>query len=289
MTRQPYRAGSFYEAEPKACRRSATAMVNAAALPEDLPEVLYGGLVPHAGWVFSGRTAAATLKALARRGRLERVVLFGADHWGLADGAAVYDKGAWGTPLGEVPIDEEMAQVLLKSCSLLDARPNAHGREHSLEVQLPLMQVLSPQVRIVPVNVSPSDQAAQVGRQIGEALREHFPQASVVGSTDLTHYGPQYGFTPGGVGPGGVQWAKENDQRLLKLIQSMQADQIVGETSARQNACGGGAIAAALAACAALGATRGLCLEYTTSADVMEKVYRAASDDAVGYAAVVFA
>jgi len=289
MARQPYRAGSFYAADEASCRRHADDLVNRATLPEDLPQAPCGGLVPHAGWVFSGRTAALTLKALAERGQLGRVIVFGSDHWGVADGAAVYDQGAWETPLGAVPVDEELTAALLAAVEGLRPDRRAHAREHSIEVQLPLMQVVCPEVRVVPINLSPSQQAVQLGRKIGELLKRDFPKASVVGSTDLTHYGPSYGFAPGGLGPAGLAWARENDGRLLKLIQTMQAEKVIEETAARHNACGGGAIAATMAACSAMGATRGICLEYTTSAEVMERMHSGGGADCVGYAAVIFA
>ena len=289
MKRQPYRAGSFYEAGEDACRRSATGILDGAVVPEDLPEALFGGLVPHAGWVFSGLTAAMTLKSLAARNRLGRVVIFGADHCGTAGGAAVYDKGDWLTPLGEVAIDEELADALLGKCSLLRADSSAHDREHSIEVQLPLMQVACADVRIVPINISPSPDAVRIGREVGKVLAGDFPDASVLGSTDLTHYGPQYGFTPGGTGSAGLEWASQNDARVLKLIEAMEAEKVVAETAARQNACGGGAVAATIAAGSAMGATVGHILKYTTSAEVMREVYSQRSDDAVGYASVVFA
>ena len=288
-TRQPFRAGSFYEADPKALRRSAEELIRQAALPEDLPARLYGGLLPHAGWAFSGAIAATTLKALAERKRLARVVIFGADHWGIDGDSAVYDRGAWATPLGKVPVDEELAAALLKGCPKLRSDPEAHRREHSIEVQLPLMQVLSPEVKIVPISAPPSRVAAEIGRAVGQVLKDGFPDASVVGSTDLTHYGPQYGFTPGGTGPAGVEWAQDNDRHLLQLIQAMRAEDIVAEAARRQNACGAGAIAASIAACSARGATRAVLLQYTTSADVMESKFHTTADDAVGYAAVVFA
>ena len=289
MKRQPYRAGSFYEAGEDACRRSARKILDEADLPENLPENLFGGLVPHAGWAFSGLTAATTLKALAKRGKLKRVVIFGADHWGTAGDGAVYDKDAWLTPLGEVPIDEELADALLKNCSLLRADASAHSREHSIEVQLPLMQVACDDVQIVPIIISPSPRAVRTGREIGEVLARDFPDAAVLGSTDLTHYGPQYGFTPGGTGSSGLEWANQNDARVLELIELMEADKVVAETAAHQSACGSGAIAATIAACSAMGATTGKTLKYTTSAEVMREVYSQRSDDSVGYAAVVFA
>ncbi len=289
MKRMPCQAGSFYEAEPGPCRRAAKEMIDAAALPADLPEELFGGVVPHAGWVFSGRTAALTLKALTERGRLGRVVLFGADHWGIGNHAAVYDEGSWETPLGEVAVDEQLAAAMLAACPLLRSDVRAHTREHSLEVQLPLMRMLREDVRIVPVTVPPNEQAVEVGSAVGKVLKESFPEASVVGSTDLTHYGPQYSFTPGGVGAGGLAWAAENDRRLLELVEGMQSEKIIDETNSRMNACGGGALAATMAACSIMGADRGVLLGYTTSAEVMKKTFRAAANDAVGYAAVVFA
>ncbi len=289
MKRQPYRAGSFYEAGEDACRRSAGKILDDAAVPSDLPESLFGGLVPHAGWVFSGLTAAMTLKALAARNRLGRVVIFGADHWGTAGDGAVYDKGAWLTPMGEIPIDEELAEALLENCAGLRADTQAHAREHSIEVQLPLMQAACGDVRIVPIIISPSPDAVRIGLEVGEVLKRDFPDASVIGSTDLTHYGPQYGFMPGGAGSAGLEWASQNDARVLKLIESMEADKVIAETAAHQSACGGGAIAATIAACSAMGATAGLTLKYTSSAEVMRQVYSQRSDDSVGYAAVVFA
>jgi AmmeMemoRadiSam system protein B len=289
MKRQAASAGSFYKAGQRACTLSAAQTLDAAALPADLPATIFGGLVPHAGWVFSGRIAAMTLKALALRNRLTQVVIFGADHWGIAGAGAVFDTGAWETPLGDVAVDEELAAELLKACPLLTAAPAAHAREHSIEVQLPLLHTLNRDVRIVPINVAPQASAIAIGQAVGELLAQRFPRASVLGSTDLTHYGPQYGFMPGGAGRDGLEWARENDRRLLKLVETLRAPAVIEEARARQNACGAGAIAAAIAACAAMGATRGLTLDYTTSAEVMEQTYHTRADDAVGYASVVFA
>ena len=289
MKRRACRAGSFYEADASWCRGHAEQLLEAAELPAELPEKLCGGLVPHAGWVFSGATAAIALKALAQCDRLGRVVIFGADHFGVAGPGAVYATGSWETPLGEVAVDEELASAILAGCDLLRANDRAHAQEHSIEVQLPLMQVLVDDVRIVPITVPPGAGAAQVGAAVGKVIKGQFPTASCVGSTDLTHYGPSYGFMPGGTGPAGLAWAKANDQKLLKLIETMRAEDVVAETQAHRSACGGGAIAATMAACSAAGAASAICLGYTTSADVMQESFRHSSEDAVGYAAVVFA
>ena len=108
-------------------------------------------------------------------------------------------------------------------------------------------------------------------------------QAPAIGSSDLTHYGPRYGMAPAGTGQQGIEWTKANDRRLLDLVVQMRADEIVVEARAHHNACGAGAIAAAMAYAAELGASRGLVLEHTNSYEAMPL---GAPSDHVGYAAV---
>jgi len=286
--RQPLRAGSFYEGSPSSCRHHASKLLDSATPGEDLPERLYGGLVPHAGWMYSGKLAAQTLKVLDSDRALETVVLLGSDHTGSAAQGEVYDSGVWRTPLGDVAIDDEIAAALLSADARLRANPRAHDYEHSLEVQIPLIQVLRPDAKIVPITIPPSEGAADIGATIGRTLAETAPGARVVGSTDLTHHGGHFG-SPGGRGREGVDWTIANDRRLLDLIEQMAADKIVHEVAQRGNACGPGAIAATIAACRELGATRGICLKYTNSYEVIHAMYPDERDDTtVGYASVVF-
>jgi len=287
--RQPARAGTFYEASESACRRHAEKLLDACDIPADLPDTLYGGIVPHAGWMFSGKLAAMTFKALASRGTLSTVVLFGADHTGVVRRGEVFDSGAWRTPLGDVAVDEQLAAELLAGCELLRANPHAHAQEHSIEVQVPLLQVAAPGVKIVPVAVPPVEIAVEIGNAVGRTLAERFPDVRVVGSTDLTHHGGHFP-APGGRGPTGVRWTEQNDKRMLELIQAMKAPEVIDEAASRMNACGAGAVAATIAACQAMGATRGLLLAYTHSYAVVHEMYPNDPDDTtVGYASVVFA
>ena len=287
--RPPVRAGSFYESSPSSCRQHATRLIESASLPADLPADICGGLVPHAGWVFSGRLAAMTLRALGGRGAPPALVLLGADHFGTVRQGEVYAAGAWRTPLGEAAVDEELAAALLAAGDCLHDNPDAHGMEHSIEVQIPLVQALWPEARIVPVAVPPTDLAVEIGRTIGATLTQCCPAARVVGSTDLTHHGGHFG-NPGGRGPEGVAWSVANDRRMLDLIEAMDAEAVVGEARAHANACGAGAIAATVAACREMGATRGICLEYTNSYEVVHQMHPDDPDDTtVGYASVVFA
>jgi hypothetical protein len=287
--RHAIHAGGFYEASAGVCRDHAAKLCDSVDLPDDLPEDLRGGLVPHAGWVYSGKLAAMTFKALAAGRCGETFVLLGADHTGTARRGEVYDTGAWLTPLGEVAIDEDLAAALLGGGDCLRANPDAHAREHSIEVQVPLLQVVCPQARIVPIAVPPTDLAVEIGQTVGRTLAGDFPDVRVVGSTDLTHDGVDY-CRPGGPGPRGVEWAVENDRRMLDLIEVMEADKIIPEADARGNACGAGAIAAAIAACAAQGATKGICLAYTNCYEVLRRMDPNHADETtVGYASVVFA
>lgn len=286
--RQPARAGSFYEASPASCRAHTTALIEAAASADALPGEPLGGLVPHAGWAFSGRLAARTLKTLGRTGPPPTLVLLGADHFGTVQKGEVYASGAWQTPLGEATVDEELAAALLAAGDCLRDNPEAHGMEHSIEVQVPIIQTLYPQARIVPVAVPPSDLAVEIGRTIGATLKDCCPAGRVVGSTDLTHHGGHFG-NPGGRGEQGVAWTVANDRRMLDRIEAMDAEAVVDEAAARGNACGAGAIAAAIAACRELGATRGVVLEYTNSYEVLHEMTPSVADDTtVGYASVVF-
>jgi len=286
--RHAYRAGSFYENSPGPCRRHAEKLFESADLPADLPVRLYGGLVPHAGWIYSGAVAAMTLKALNAAGPLQTVVLLGADHTGAVRLGEVYDSGIWQTPLGEVHIDTELASALLAAGACMRANPEAHLVEHSLEVQVPLLQTLSDSVRIVPIAVPPTEPAVEIGRTIGRIIAAR-DGVVVVGSTDLTHHGGHFGNI-GGRGEAGVEWSEANDRRMIELIETMEADKVVPEADANSNACGAGAIAATIAACGEMGATRGLCLKYTNSYRAIRRMYPGETDDTtVGYASVVFA
>jgi len=156
-------------------------------------------------------------------------------------------------------------------------------------VQVPLLQVLAPEVKIVPIAVPPIDLAVEIGRTVAEAIGERAQEVCIVGSTDLSHHGGHFP-APGGRGEVGEKWTRANDRRMLDLIEAMNAEAIVPEAHERMNACGAGAIAAAVAACKGLGAKKGICLEYTNSYTVVHQKYPYELDDTtVGYASVVFA
>jgi hypothetical protein len=284
--RSPAVAGMFYPADEATCRRQIDRAVKGLGAPNAAP--LFGGVVPHAGWVYSGRTAAHLFAALAHQTPLpETVVLFGAVHsWG-APVASLFGAGHWKTPLGALEVDAQLGHAILQAAEekqVVDA-PAAHASEHAIEVQLPFVAYLLPRVRILPIAMPPLSVALPVGRWVAEAAQSLGRRIAVVGSSDLTHYGPRYGLAPAGTGEPAVQWTHENDRRLLDLAVAMRADEVLAEAQAHHNACGAGAIAATITCCARLGATRGELLHYTTSYEVMPT---GAASDLVGYGAVAY-
>ena len=162
-----------------------------------------------------------------------------------------------------------------------------HDREHAVEVELPLVAQAWPGAAIVPVEVPLIDQAAEIGIRVARAVASEKVRAVYLASSDLTHYGPAYRFVPAGVGETALAWAKENDRRLLEAVSQLAVERIVPHVRAHWNACGGGAIAAMLAAAREQGATRAKVLRQTSSYDVLRKIAPQSSDNAVGYAGVV--
>ena len=284
--RRAYRAGSFYPADDASCRQELQQCFGNYQ-PPDEPKTARAGIVPHAGWVFSGATAAKVFTSIRRKAAPETFLIFGAVHvWGMGQKASLFDGGAWETPCGTIAIDEDLAQAVLEAAPEdVQADRNSHAGEHSIEVQIPFIQYLFPEAEILPIMINPSEQAVQLGQKIGELLRTQKKEVCVLGSTDLTHYGPRFGFTPYGIGDKSVAPMKENDRTLIELATSMKAAEVIREAEQHRNACGAGAIAATVAAAQALGADRGYLLEHITSQDVMPD--RPASDF-VGYAGILF-
>ena len=207
--RSPAVAGSFYPDSPQILSAQVEKFIDDAALTETDDELI-GLIAPHAGYVYSGHVAGYAYKQLIGRS-FDTVVLLGLSHRYRIDGAAIYARGAFRTPLGDVPIDEDLAaEIMCLNSDILDLPP-AHANEHSLEVQLPFLQYTLPDFRIVPIllqddspeNVIPLSQA------IAEAVGDR--SCLLVGSTDLCHY-PVY------------DEARKSDQVVIEAIEHFDPD-----------------------------------------------------------------
>lgn len=245
------------------------------------------GIVPHAGWAYSGKIAAQVI-ACFRELAPETFVIFGAVHEAGAKDGAVFDDGYWETPLGNVQADSQLAKHLIKhGHRLLRADQSAHAHEHSIEVQVPMIKHLYPKAKIVPIAIGMTDDAAEIGEAIGDALDELNRPVAILGSSDLTHYGLGYGFTMWGTGPDAYKRMYQSDQRMIDIMLAMKAGAAVPEATAYENACGPGAIDATIAAALAMGANTSHLVAHTTSHDVMGEGPDS-FEMAVGYAGVVY-
>jgi MEMO1 family protein len=285
-------AGQFYGAGRERCTREVQECLTEGRYDGPLPASIVAGIVPHAGWIFSGALAAMVFQAVRKTNTdVETFVIFGAVHswYGAGETAAVYDEGAWQTPLGEIAVDTELATTIIAGSGAADSNCEAHAREHSIEVQVPFIQYLFPNAKILPIMVMPGDVAAQLGADVARVIAASGRKAVCIGSTDLTHYGPRYGFDPKGVGANAIKWAKEvNDMSLIDAAVKMEARRIVDLAQEKMNACGSGAVAATVAAARAMGRTSGMLLAHRHSNEVMEARFGETSDESVGYAAIVF-
>jgi AmmeMemoRadiSam system protein B len=163
-----------------------------------------------------------------------------------------------------------------------------HEREHAVEVELPLIQQAWPNALLLPVEVPLVDQAVQIGISTARQVTAAGVDAVYLASSDLTHYGPAYGFAPAGVGPEALAWALDNDRKLLDCVAAMSAERVVQDVRAHLNACGGGAIAATLAAARERGIVEASVLRHSNSFQVLKEAgIPQRPDNAVGYAAVV--
>jgi hypothetical protein len=227
-------------------------------------------IAPHAGLMFSGGVAAHAYRAAAP-GSYDVVVLIGPSHFVGFDGAAVWDRGAFETPLGPLAIDEAGAQALEAASPLVVRRTDVHVREHSLEMQLPFLRHLLPTVPIVPVLMG--YQTPETVRSLGEAIAQAFANRRplLVASSDLSHY--QNAAT-----------AWRLDSRVLDCIARFSADDLLDVLEREpSHACGGGPMVSVMQAAYAFGARDAAILKYGDSGDISGD-----KTAVVGYVAAAF-
>ena len=250
--------------------------VNAMAAPTPTRRDAVAGVAPHAGWQFSGALASAVFASLS--GDLDTIVIIGG-HLAPSDGILCAFEEEYETPLGNAPADLELAARLKERVAVAEDR----WADNTVEVQLPFARHFFPAARLLGMRAPPSPAAGELGRAIAEAAAECGKRVAVVGSTDLTHYGPNYGFDPAGSGAKAVQWVTGvNDRRFIDSLLAMDEAGVRERGVGERSACSAGGAVAAMAFARAAGATRGELLDYRTSRDVH------ASESFVGYAAVVY-
>ena len=250
-------AGSWYPGTAPAIRAEVEhhlADVPATALPGRL----IGLIAPHAGLRYSGPVAAHAYATLRGRARLV-AVLVGPSHRAAFDGVALYDRGAFETPLGRAFIDEATAARLLEGGGVIVADQRPHRLEHSLEMQLPFLQHLVPDLRIVPLLMGSQDREVVDALALALARVAGAPGVLLIASSDLSHYYP-------------APIANGLDAEVIAEVEALRPDGLMDLLErSHEHACGGGPMVTVMKAARAAGARAARVLRYADSGDAGER------------------
>jgi len=296
--RKPIVAGQFYDATKTELIRQLESCFKHNLGP-GMPRVpvkeekIYGIISPHAGYIYSGPCASYSYKELAELNKTsfpETFIILGPNHQGAGNSLFALSLENFETPLGVVSNDTEFGAKLIEKTSHLGLENDeqAHQYEHSLEVQLPFLQFISGLVKkqpmIVPIIISTQeyDKCLALGRKIAEIAQEMNKNICVVASSDMTHYGVNYGFLPFPHNQETKTKLKELDRKSINHILKLNSDSFYKE-AIKTTICGTTAIVTAIEACKVLGSKKANFLKYYTSGDILKDY-----TNAVGYASLVF-
>lgn len=266
--RQTAVGGYFYPSDKDALLRMLGKFIDNSVQPEKVT----GVIAPHAGYIYSGKTAGEVFSRVIIP---ETVIIIGPNHTGYGEPYAIDGHSFWETPLGGVEVDVELVEEILKKSRYLQKDTVAHIREHSVEVQIPFLQYLKKDVKIVPVVVSGYvDDPAWY--EIGESLAETIEQTGrkdrvlIVASTDMTHYERQ-------------EVAEELDHYAIEAILSLDEALLIERIMEKNiSMCGYGPVLITIIAAKNLGAKNAEIVRYTTSADTSGDY-----SQVVGYAGII--
>ncbi|KFM17970.1 Memo-like protein [Marine Group I thaumarchaeote SCGC AAA799-P11] len=274
MIRKPVVAGQFYPGTKNELEEMISSCIQHKYGPGNQTqkdEKVFGIICPHAGYVYSGPTACHSYKAISSKNP-ELVIILGPNHFGVGRDVATMIDSKWETPLGWVEVDSEAAKEISNISKFIEIDEFSHSRDHSLEVQIPLLQsMLSNEFKILPIILL--EQGLEIAKDVGNAVAEiaKSRNAMIVASSDFTHYEEN-------------SFAHSQDKALIEPILEMDIERFYQVLMDRGvTACGYGAMASTIVACKKLGATRGELLSYATSGDVQGDTSRV-----VGYGAIKF-
>jgi MEMO1 family protein len=266
LSRQSFVAGSFYPADAETLLDTLEAL--SPDIPKDKKETAIGAIVPHAGYLYSGRVAGEVYGRMKGR---ETFVLVGPNHTGTGHSFSLSSEN-WVTPLGEIETDKELAAALKEASSIIKDDPSAHKKEHSIEVQLPFIKKFFPASRILPLCVSSSDvsKLKEVGEAIAFSAKSLGRDISVLASSDMTHYEPR-------------ETASVKDKEAIEAVLSLDAFGLAETVMAKNiTMCGWAPSVIMILAALEFGAVRSRLIKYSDSGEVTGNTM-----EVVGYAGVI--
>ena len=273
--RTPAVAGMFYPSEKNELKELVRHCFLHSFGPGKLPPTkekkrIYGVICPHAGYMYSGPIACHSFYSISSESP-ELFIIIGPNHWGIGCNVAAMKDCSWETPLGKIEVDSEAATELFKISKMVELDFFSHTKEHSLEVQIPMLQEVYSKFKILPIILINQEKSA--AENVGEAIAIIAKQKNsmIIGSSDFTHYEPN-------------EFAHEQDKALIEPILELDIEQFYKVLYEKNvTACGYGAIASTMIACKKLGATKGELLKYATSGDVTGD-----TNSVVGYGSIIF-
>ena len=265
MIREPAVAGMFYPGDPKSLKK----FIDSCATKADSPIRAAAVVSPHAGYAYSGAVAASVFSAVVLP---RRYIILGPNHTGRGVPMALYPAGQWRTPLGSVEIDVEMNQRLLAECRLLGEDRVAHMREHSLEVQLPFLQVLAGELRFCAICLGATDYGSleTLGHAMARVIRSSDGPVLIISSSDMNHYES-------------AETNRRKDRLAIDQVIAVNPEELHRVVMEKDiGMCGFAPTVAALVCCRDLGASAGKLIRYTHSGEVTGDY-----DQVVSYAGMV--
>jgi len=262
-------AGSWYPGVPSVLRKDIENYFN--LVPDlELEGEVVGLIAPHAGYVYSGQIAANAYN-LIRGKKYDMVIVVGPSHRIAFHGVSVFSKGGFETPLGNVSVAEKLAEKIRSSSKVVVDVPDAHRQEHSVEIQLPFLQVALGDFSFIPLVMG--DQRADTCQELAAAIYEATSDKKIliVGSSDLSHF---YNYNI----------AKKMDSTVLEYLRNGDADGLLQSLeNGVVEACGGGPMVVAMLVARMMNANKAHLLKYANSGDVTGD-----KSSVVGYAAAVY-
>jgi len=275
-------SGSWYPGNAAGCEREIKGFLKEYSTKIIAQRDLTGGIVPHAGWYFSGSIACNVIHCLKDKEPPDAFVVFGM-HLHTRSPSYIMTDGSWETPFGEIEIEKSLAGALVEQFTFQIETAENYTQDNTIELQLPFIKYFFEDTKIVPIGVPPVQESLEIGKAVADISQRLGLRVKVIGSTDLTHYGMNYGFVSHGTGPAALDWVRnENDRRVIEAMLAMDPDKVISEALANQNACCSGAAATAIAAAKRLGAGKAEIIAYATSYD------KSPGDSFVGYTGIVF-
>ena len=265
MVRNPIVAGQFYPGSPDQLRSMIGEMVDEEAAKEEV----IGLVSPHAGYIYSGPVAGATISRINFK---DTFVIVGPNHTGGGKPFSIMTEGVWQTPLGEVEVDSELGKQILAASEHLQEDHQAHQYEHSIEVQLPFLQYFKSDIKLVPIILTHAsgDIYKEIGKGIAKAIKELNKGVVIIASSDMTHYEPQ-------------ESAQRKDAQAIEAILDLDEDELLKRVQELNiSMCGYAPAVSLISAAKELGAARAELVRYQTSGDTSGDY-----SSVVGYAGII--